>query len=93
MGSGDAIGIDSVQCVLAALSKESAHIKLDTDKTEKADAAKVFFDVFKGEFRLLCVELRYKGDFHSQPQFFATIAPELKHLLKGQFANIRRLIN
>lgn len=93
MGAGDAIGLDSVQCVLAALSKQQAHIKLDTDKTEKADAAKVFFNVFKGEFKLLSIELRYKGDFHSQPQFFATISSELKHLLKGQFSNIRNLIS
>jgi len=93
MGSGDAIGLDSVQCVLAALAKQKAHIKLDTDSTFKKDAAKVFFDVYKGDFKLLSIELRYKGDFHSQPQFFATISSELKHLLKGQFSNIRNIIN
>lgn len=93
MGSGEAIGLDSVQCVLAALAKQKAHIKLDTDSTFQKDAAKVFFDVYKGDFKLLSIELRYKGDFHSQPQFFATISKELKHLLKGQFSSIRNIIN
>jgi len=93
MGSGEAIGLDSVQCVLAALAKQKAHIKLDTDSTFNKDAAKVFFDVYKGDFKLLSIELRYKGDFHSQPQFFATISSELKSLLKGQFSTIRNIIN
>ena len=47
---------------------------VDKDKKEKANAAKVFFNLSKDKVNILELELRYKGDFKAQPQFFATLS-------------------
>ena len=47
-------------------------------------AAKVFFEIRVGKVKLLDLQLRYKGDFKSQPQFFAFMTDDFKKLLKGE---------
>lgn len=48
---------------------------------EESGAAKVFFKLRRGGLNILNLELRYKGKFSAQPQFFATIDHEFKELL------------
>ena len=49
-------------------------LEVDKKKKEKANAAKVFFNLSKSKVNILELELRYKGDFKAQPQFFATLS-------------------
>lgn len=51
---------------------------------EESGAAKVFFKLKRGNLNILNLELRYKGKFSPQPQFFATIDHEFKDLLKKE---------
>tara|TARA_R110001592_G_scaffold11657_8_gene57186 strand:+ start:3980 stop:5314 length:1335 start_codon:yes stop_codon:yes gene_type:complete len=91
-GSGTCIGIDSVALALAYLRRQPKTIDIDTAKTESSNAAKLFFKVRAGTLDLLELELRYKGDFKSQPQFQAFLSPQFKSLLKGDFGNARNII-
>ena len=91
-GSGNCIGIDSVALALAYLKRQPKTIDIDTAKTESSNAAKLFFKVRAGTLDLLELELRYKGDFKSQPQFQAFLSPQFKSLLKGDFGNARNII-
>lgn len=91
-GSGNCIGIDSVALALAYLKRQPKVIDIDTAKTESSNAAKLFFKVRAGTLDLLELELRYKGDFKSQPQFQAFLSPQFKSLLKGDFGNARNII-
>ena len=91
-GSGTCIGIDSVALALAYLKRQPKVIDIDTAKTESSNAAKLFFKVRAGTLDLLELELRYKGDFKSQPQFQAFLSPQFKSLLKGDFGNARNII-
>ena len=91
-GSGTCIGIDSVALALAYLKRQPKTIDIDTAKTESSNAAKLFFKVRAGTLDLLELELRYKGDFKSQPQFQAFLSPQFKSLLKGDFGNARNII-
>lgn len=92
LGSGTCIGIDSVGLALAYLRKQPKTIEIDQVKTSTSNAAKLYFKVFAGELELLDLELRYKGDFKSQPQFQAFLSPQFKSILKGQFGNARNII-
>tara|TARA_B110000495_G_C22974728_1_gene572401 strand:+ start:85 stop:1467 length:1383 start_codon:yes stop_codon:yes gene_type:complete len=49
------------------------------------DAAKVFYDLSKGETTILKLEIRYKGSFTPQPQFQATLSDDFKKLVSGQY--------
>jgi hypothetical protein len=51
---------------------------------EESGAAKVFFKLRRGNLNILNLELRYKGKFSPQPQFFATIDHEFKELLSKE---------
>ena len=51
------------------------------DDMDEGGAAKVKFDLMKGSVIIMHMELRYKGTFTAQPQFFATITPEFKQIL------------
>lgn len=51
---------------------------------EESGAAKVFFKLRRGNLNILNLELRYKGKFSAQPQFFATIDHEFKELLSSE---------
>lgn len=92
VGSGQCIGIDSVGLALAYLRKQPKIIDIDEAKTQSSNAAKLFFKVKSGQLELLELELRYKGDFKSQPQFQAFLSPQFKSLLKGEFGNARQII-
>jgi hypothetical protein len=91
-GTGTCIGIDSVGLALAYLRKQQKVIEIDKAKTSSSNAAKLYFKVKAGEIELLELELRYKGDFKSQPQFQAFLSPQFKSLLKGEFGNARNII-
>ena len=74
----------TVITAVAALSKGKAEIKLNEKETFKPNRAKVFFDLYKSNYHLLNIELRYKGDFTAMPQFFATFTPAFKKLLNSK---------
>ena len=48
-----------------------------------ATAAKLFYVVKVGQMDILKIELRYKGSFTAQPQFFAVFTNKFKNLLKS----------
>lgn len=76
------IDIHSIIIAIAKLSKKTARMELDVNKTTKKNAAKVFFKLYKGDIPILDIELRYKGSFTAMPQFFAGMTPEFKKLIK-----------
>ena len=78
------IPLHTILCGLANLAgaKEPYKMELDTAKKEKANAAKVFYQLSREGVPILDLELRYKGDFKSMPQFFATITDEFQTQLK-----------
>lgn len=53
-------------------------IEVDTKQKAEANAAKVFYTLSKQNVPILDLQLRYKGDFKAQPQFFATITKKFK---------------
>ena len=83
VGQGKAIDMHTILCGLRKLSanKEEYKIAVDFDKKEIADAAKIFFKISKAGVPILDLELRYKGSFTPQPQFFANITPEFKDIM------------
>ncbi len=66
----------TILCGLANLEGNNKPYVLEVDKAKKeaANAAKVFFNLSKSKVNILELELRYKGDFKAQPQFFATLS-------------------
>ena len=74
------IPLHTVLCGLANLAgnKKPYKIELDKEKKLKANAAKVFYKLSRSGVPILDLELRYKGDFKSMPQFFATITDEFQ---------------
>jgi len=81
--TGKWIELHKILCGLRQLTanKQSYEIAVDYDKKENTNAAKVFFKLSKAGVPILDMELRYKGTFTAQPQFFATITPEFKQIL------------
>jgi len=73
----------SILCGLSDLqgNKKPYILELDEQKKLDADAAKVFFNLKKAGVTILVLELRYKGDFKAQPQFFATVTKEFQTIL------------
>jgi len=78
--------LHTVLCGLGALNKGSKPYKIEYDKVKnaKADAAKVYLLLKKGDVTILDMELRYKGSFTPQPQFFATISQSFTKVLKDE---------
>jgi hypothetical protein len=68
----------SILCGLSDLQGNNKPyvLELDEKKKEEANAAKVFFNLKKAGVTILVLELRYKGDFKAQPQFFATLGDD-----------------
>jgi hypothetical protein len=68
----------SILCGLSDLqgNKKPYILELDEKKKLDANAAKVFFNLKKAGVTILVLELRYKGDFKAQPQFFATLGDD-----------------
>ena len=50
----------------------------DIPAPKPCDAAKVFYQLSRDGVPILDLQLRYKGDFKSMPQFFATITDEFQ---------------
>ena len=75
-------GLHTVLCGLSALNKGPDYkMILDEEANKKSDGAKVFLKLVKGKITVLDMQLRYKGSFTSQPQFFATLADDFKNVL------------
>ena len=68
----------TILCGLANLagSKKPYQMTLDTEQKEKTNAAKVFYKLTRDGKSILDLQLRYKGDFKQQPQFFATLSDD-----------------
>ena len=80
------IPLHTILCGLANLAgaKEPYKMELDTAKKEKANAAKVFYTLSRQGVPILDQELRYKGDFKSMPQFFATITQDFQDQMEKE---------
>ena len=67
-------------------SKRDLSIEFNKNKSqafhEGATAAKLFYVIKVGKMDIIQIELRYKGSFTAQPQFFATFTNKFKALLK-----------
>jgi|TARA_Y100000034_G_C6849511_1_gene385209 hypothetical protein len=76
-------GLHTILCGLSALNKGNKPYQmiLDDVKNKKSDGAKVYLKLIKGNITVLDMELRYKGTFSAQPQFFATLSDNFKTLL------------
>ena len=83
LSPGKWIELHTILCGLRQLSanKQPYKIDVDFDKKANSNAAKVFFILSKDNTPILNMELRYKGTFTAQPQFFATITPEFRSIL------------
>lgn len=83
LGKGKAVDLHTILCGLSDLeaNKKPYQIIVDFEKKAEANAAKIFFKLSKAGVNILDMELRYKGSFTSQPQFFATITPEFQTIL------------
>jgi hypothetical protein len=68
----------TILCGLASLSanKKPYVVEYDGDAKADANAAKVFYKLKRDGVAILDLQLRYKGDFKQQPQFFATLSDE-----------------
>ncbi len=84
----------TILCGLANLAANNKPYLMVYDGDAKADAnaAKVFYKLKRDGVTILDLQLRYKGDFKSQPQFQAFLSPQFKSLLKGDFGNARNII-
>lgn len=78
LNSAKVIPQHSILCGLSDLQGNNKPyiLELDVAKKEAANAAKVFFNLKKAGVTILILELRYKGDFKAQPQFFATLGDD-----------------
>ena len=66
----------SILCGLANLAGYESKYEMKYDKMAKykSGAAKLFYTLKRGRMPILDIQLRYKGDFKQQPQFFATLS-------------------
>ena len=72
--------LHTILCGLANLAgaEDKFEIKPDAKQKAETNAAKVFYTLSKQNVPILDLQLRYKGDFKAQPQFFATITKKFK---------------
>ena len=68
----------TILCGLANLAANNKPYLMvyDGDAKKDAAAAKVFYKLKRDGVTILDLQLRYKGDFKQQPQFFATLSDE-----------------
>ena len=86
---GKVLDIMDVRCGLSKMDQEAGDYEFkivgdEIDGDADDGPAKVYFDLVKGSRTLLNMELRYKGQFVPQPQFFATISQDFIDLIKGK---------
>ena len=74
----------SILCGLSDLQGNNKPYVMEVDTTKKANAnaAKCFYKLKKDGVAIMDLELRYKGDFKAQPQFFAFLTDEFKTQIK-----------
>jgi len=91
LNKGKAYDIDCVLKGIAHLDHQQTKYNFEvTNRMESEDdmdeggAAKILFDLKKGNIPIMNMELRYKGGFTSQPQFFGTMSKEFKKILEGK---------
>ena len=87
IGQGNAKDLHTILCGLNELTKNNKKytIAVDVDKKAKSrQAAKIFFKLSKAGVPILDMELRYKGTFTAQPQFFATVTKEFSTILNDK---------
>ncbi len=69
-------------------SERNLSIEFNTRRVQAFDvgatAAKLFYVVKVGGMDIIKIELRYKGSFTAQPQFFAVFTNKFKNLLKSE---------
>jgi len=75
--------------VLGTLSKisksnlrEGYRFKFNSVKSESSSAAKIYFDLVRGNHKIMDLEIRYKGSFTSWPQFLGVISSDFEKILK-----------
>ena len=80
--------LETTLCGLTRLEKmfksKPYEIKIDKEKSAKAQAAKIFLKLTRGNVDILDLQIRYKGSFTSQPQFFAVLNEQYKKLLEKE---------
>ena len=90
---GKAYDIHSILCGLSDLDsnnnsyefKITNRMELDNqDDSSEGGAAKIYFDLIKNRVPLMNMELRYKGGFGGQPQFFGTLTKEFKTIMEDK---------
>jgi hypothetical protein len=66
----------TILCGLANLAGHGKpyEMELDNVKKDQTNAAKLFYKLSRAGVTILDLQLRYKGDFKQQPQFFATLS-------------------
>ena len=61
--------------------KDGYKFKFNEAKTKQSSAAKVYFDLNRGPYKIMDLEIRYKGSFTSWPQFLGTLSPQFEKFL------------
>lgn len=90
---GKAYDIHSILCGLSDLDSNTKNYEFkitnrmesdNDDDNSEGGAAKIYFDLIKNRVPLLHMELRYKGGFGGQPQFFGTLTKEFKTIMEDK---------
>ena len=86
---GNAVDIKCVLTGLQHLDEPKNEYEFKVKKKEEPHVdddgpAKLIFDLIKNKKPIMNMELRFKGGFTSQPQFFGTMTKEFKKVLKGE---------
>jgi len=87
---GKAYDIHSILCGLSDLDSNTNKYefkitnRMESDNDDEGGAAKILFDLIKNRVPLMHMELRYKGGFGGQPQFFGTLTKEFKTIMEDK---------
>tara|TARA_B100001250_G_C19758440_1_gene771264 strand:- start:45 stop:1574 length:1530 start_codon:yes stop_codon:yes gene_type:complete len=91
MEKGKAFDIHTILCGLASLDANPNKYTFKVVETEVDDevddddgAAKVYFDIMKGNITLFNMELRYKGQFVPQPQFQGKLHKDFVKIMEDE---------
>ncbi len=90
IGQGSVYPQESVLCALSHLASSKKPFKMvqvPNPAGDESDAAKVFFEIRKGNVAILDLQVRYKGSFTAQPQFQAFLTKDFKKIIAGECVN------
>ena len=82
IGKAQIESLESLVVAISTLAKQETNLVFDKASTNKANAAKVFFTLYKGSTGVLDVELRYGGNFKAMPRFHANIHKDFAKVIK-----------